>query len=1014
MVNPAQDAPEEYINASLPDYSFDDTAYTVNSFFPGELATLVGHNKSIILRGHRLLALELNPIQFNPVTKRVRAYSKIEVRINYDRAEKMRPIPSRLFSPNFHELLTDSVLNYRYSPSWDLLPHHDFSVVERTGSEYLIISHEDFVDEIRPLAVWKEKKGVTTTIVSTADIAGGTPDENDIRDYIENAYLTWDPAPSYVLLVGDSEFIPTFYEVEHPSDVHGDFEIASDLHYVTIDGDDYFPDLYIGRLSVDTGAETTIIVDKILNYEINPPNNADFYNSVTAAAFFQDEDRWVGGTVGWLSQRDGFEDRRFVLTSEEIRDFLIAEGYDVDRVYNAFNPVGQNPTNYNNGPLWFFDAGDPLPADLLMPGFAWDGDTNDITDNITDGRFLIYHRDHGGSENFFNHDTGGWGNIEGWGDPEYEVGDIAGLANGDLLPVIFSIECQCGWFDGEIDQNHDAALTRNFESFCEMFVRQNGGGVVAAIGSTRNSRSFYNDDLAQGLIDAICPGFNTDYAGGELFQLGQVLTYGKLYMAILQGYTNDFTEETFNLFHLFGCPEMSIYTAEPQQLDVDHPDTIGSNGLQEFKVYVEENGNPVHHAKICLQKGNDVYAVEHTDVFGNAFFSISPSYGGEMNITVTRHNHIPYEGIIDVTSSGAQIIVDPNTSYIGFPFTIAGSGFSGSESVNIYFGNTLFVETASSGIFTLSDDIPTMTPGDIINIEAVGQSSGRVAVDMFRCLSEADTCDPYIYSQWDSTTWHLNPTGNDPRWNNPEIQLYDVGTWTEVDSNDLLAVNTYTVRATIHNDIDVEATSTVVTFEWADFGGGQRTWNLIGTDTIDVPGLGTEIAEVDWTPSQTGHQCIKVTIDQYWDERSQNNEGQENCDVSAATSPAEIFFILHNPYQTEELIYLETKHISGRDVWSATIRREYPQVLGPDEEYEVRLVVDVPNDVDNGTSGIYLVNAYIDGYLIGGIETEVVKTTGGNTFGFSIPYLAIICSLITIPAFVIWLQKRRKLLRKAL
>ncbi|MHA1557389.1 MAG: C25 family cysteine peptidase, partial [Candidatus Heimdallarchaeota archaeon] len=171
-----------------------------------------------------------------------------------------------------------------------------------------------------------------------------------------------------------------------------------------------------------------------------------------------------------------------VLTSEEVRDFLVAEGYDVDRIYSADNPAGENPTNYNNGPVWFYDSGDPLPADLLMPGFAWDGNGVDITNNITDGRFLFFHRDHGGSRNFFNHDTGGWGGIEGWGDPLYQAGNVAGLANGDLLPVLFSVDCQCGWFDGETDQTNDAALTGNTESICEMFVRQNGGGSVAAIG----------------------------------------------------------------------------------------------------------------------------------------------------------------------------------------------------------------------------------------------------------------------------------------------------------------------------------------------------------------------------------------------------------------------------------------------------------------------------------------------------------------------------------------------------
>ncbi len=1017
-INPAQDDLEDFVNATLPDYQFNDVYYTTtNSFNPGELATLDGFNQSIILRGHRLLALNLHPIQFNPVTKKVRAYSKIEVRINYDRPEQMKPISTRLFNPNYHALLNELVLNYKYGPSFDLLPHHDFSVVERTGSEYLIITHDDFYDEIKPLANWKEKKGVTTTIVKTSDISAVGPTAAEIQTYISDAYRTWDPAPSYILLVGDSEFIPTNYITEHPSDSHGGFEIASDLHYVTVDGEDYFPDMYIGRLSVDTAAETTTVVEKILDYEINPPNNADFYNSAVTSAFFQDEDRWAGAPHNiWVSLRDGFEDRRFVLTSEEVRDFLVAEGYDVDRIYSADNPAGENPTNYNNGPVWFYDSGDPLPADLLMPGFAWDGNGADITNNITDGRFLFFHRDHGGSRNFFNHDTGGWGGIEGWGDPLYQAGNVAGLANGDLLPVVFSVDCQCGWFDGETDQTNDAALTGNTESICEMFVRQNGGGSVAAIGSTRNSRSGINDDFMKGLVDAIWPNFNTDFAGGELFQLGQILTYGKMFAASIHGYNGDFTRETFELYHLFGCPEMSLYTEQPELLTVTYPDTIGSGGLQEFVVKVEDNGNPVHHAKICLQKGSDVYAVEHTDAFGNAYFSISPYSGGDMNITVTKHNFIPFEGIITVTSSGADISIDPATSYVGFPFTITGDGFSASETVNIYFGNALFVASASSGSFVFSDDIPTVTPGDIINIVAVGQSSGRTAVDVFRCLSEANTCDPYMYSQWDSSTWHLNPLDNNPRWNNPDIQLYEQGTWNEVASNDLEVLTTYTIRATIHNNIDVEATDTEVSFEWAFYGGGQRTWNFINLDPIDVPGLGQAVAEIDWTPSITGHNCLRVNIDQYWDENLDNNMGQENTDVSPASSPAKVYFTLHNPMQTAELIYLETMLIDGRDLWSATINREYPQVLGPDEEYEVLLLVEVPDDIDNGTTCVYVVNAYIDGTLIGGIEVDVVKMVKKSettTGGFSIPIRTILSSIIIVPALVVLLKKRRKRFRNS-
>ena len=73
----------------------------------------------------------------------------------------------------------------------------------------------------------------------------------------------------------------------------------------------------------------------ILNYEQNPPSNSDFYENMAVAAYFQDD------------ENNGYETRRFVRTSEEIRDFLMAEGYESERIYVTEPYI--NPTNYNNG-----------------------------------------------------------------------------------------------------------------------------------------------------------------------------------------------------------------------------------------------------------------------------------------------------------------------------------------------------------------------------------------------------------------------------------------------------------------------------------------------------------------------------------------------------------------------------------------------------------------------------------------------------------------------------------------
>jgi hypothetical protein len=295
-------------------------------------------------------------------------------------------------------------------------------------------------------------------------------------------------------------------------------------------------DLFLGRISVDTVSEAETVVNKIINYESNPPSLSSFYTNAAVAAYFQD-----------YADYNGYEDRRFVRTSEEIRDFLLGEGYNVERIYCTEPTV--TPTNYNNG---YYGSGEPLPAELLrVNGFAWDGDAADISAAINGGVFLMMHRDHGMDRN------GGYSHT-GWGDPYYVETHIAALTNGDLLPVVMSINCQTGWFDGETD--HQAAY--NYESFCELFLRKSSGGAVGVFGATRNSYSGYNDFMAEGMIDCVWPNFlpTVPNSSGANPQLGPMLNHGKLAMDQLWGDPWGYRQLEYELFHVFGDPSLEMYT----------------------------------------------------------------------------------------------------------------------------------------------------------------------------------------------------------------------------------------------------------------------------------------------------------------------------------------------------------------------------------------------------------------------------------------------------------------------
>ena len=68
------------------------------------------------------------------------------------------------------------------------------------------------------------------------------------------------------------------------------------------------------------------------------------------------------------------------------------------------------------------------------------------------------------------HRNHGW--RRGWYRPLFTIDDLPSLDNGDLLPVVFSVNCSSGIFDS------------TKLSWAEAILRMDGGGAVAILGDT--------------------------------------------------------------------------------------------------------------------------------------------------------------------------------------------------------------------------------------------------------------------------------------------------------------------------------------------------------------------------------------------------------------------------------------------------------------------------------------------------------------------------------------------------
>ncbi len=681
-----------------PPFTKDADMYERDQYFPADFAVLEPIAR---IRGQESSILWLYPYRYNPARKRLQVYPDLRVTVRFEGSS--RHVPARLQSRSFNRLLGRLAVNAEAVLTGEETEDAEAGagVGEPRGSgasgacDYLIITHPNFSEAAETMAAWERKAGFLTYVATTSE-TGSTSAE--ILAYLQDAYDTWDPAPTYVLFIGDAEFVPTNYETVHP--YSGDL-IGTDLYYATLDGSDYFPDIITGRLSVDTAEEAAKRVNDIIAYETDPVTDSSFYATAAICAYFQH----AGA---------GYAERRFAQTSEDLAIYLSDPSYlgdySVERFYytgSTVTPLYWSTTWFSGGPAG--DAGDPIPSYLEKPGFAWDATAADISAAVNDGRFLVTHRDHGSAT--------------GWGSPSYSASNVSALTNGDKLPVVWSVNCLTGFFDKETCQSPSSTI-----SFSEAWERNPSGGAAGVIAATRVSYSGHNDRLFWGWIDAIWPDFVGSYGvANPAYRMGDVLNYGKAYYATTYSATTTRKVE-FEIFHWFGDPAMMIRTEMPRALSVSHAALVSLGIPLDFDVTVEYGGSPLEGATVTVSRSDvpDDYRVETTDATGSATFTdLVTSETGDYDLVVTAPNTIPYQGtFMSMVGSVGYIDLD-DTIYscsdeidiAVYDLDLAGIGSQG-VTVSSSGGDTetviLAENPAGSGIFmgALTTASSSPTPGD--------------------------------------------------------------------------------------------------------------------------------------------------------------------------------------------------------------------------------------------------------------------------------------------------------------
>src|SRR6266581_3127578 len=327
----------------------------------------------------------------------------------------------------------------------------------QNAADFLVIASRDTVD-MSPGGALQAlldhrllTQGLTSKTVFIDQIydefSYGLRDANAIRSFLAYAFDNWRgpsgaaPPPSYVLLVGDGvvDYKNTLNRSDWVDQVPTPimFQQSSILGYYSSDnwiasfrGNDQVPDVYIGRISTRSAAESAGVFNKILRYEQSPPPGL-----------------WKGHAV--LVAGDG----KF---TGEAQSFEAVEDSLASSYFSAA------PYTVPNPPLYFAEA----PWNTMGAGAF----KNALVSQLQGGAVFL---------SFVGH-----GSFDVWGlDTFFTAQDASAMNNDGSLPFMININCLSGGFH----------YLQGSGSLGEAMTNNPAGGAIATLAPSGLSNVFVGD-----------------------------------------------------------------------------------------------------------------------------------------------------------------------------------------------------------------------------------------------------------------------------------------------------------------------------------------------------------------------------------------------------------------------------------------------------------------------------------------------------------------------------------------
>ena len=287
--------------------------------------------------------------------------------------------------------------------------------------------------------------------------------------------------------------------------------------------------------------------------------------------------------------------------------------------------------------------------------------------------------------------------------------------NDAMLPLVYADSCLTGAFDQE--------------NCLGEVVLKNWG--ISYIGASSSSYYTENWKLGDGFNQELNYRFWEQFFDGN-YKPGEALYNSKIWY-IMNQLPNDIligeyaSRKNLITYNLLGDPEIPIWTSFPENFTVEFPKEIYT-GNDSITITVKNSSNcPLENAVVCIQ-GSGIYNYGSTNSSGEIRFNLRNLSVGRINVTVTKHNFLPYEGNISVIISGTipegqalNVTLSQTTMYAGTTYNVTVIVTNQSSGANVSGAN---VSASGAGITPVS----ALTVNGTATLEMTPTEAGTITV----------------------------------------------------------------------------------------------------------------------------------------------------------------------------------------------------------------------------------------------------------------------------------------------